>query len=84
MSTGESHLPASLRGAFARFFKSEAMSSILLLMCTIVALFWANSPWSGLYLQILHTKIGFSWGDSKFALSLHHWINDGLMALFFS
>lgn len=61
MSTGESHLPASLRGAFARFFKSEAMSSILLLICTIVALLWANSPWSGLYLQILHTKIGFSW-----------------------
>jgi NhaA family Na+:H+ antiporter len=59
------------------------MSSILLLICTIVALLWANSPWSGLYLQILHTKIGFSWGDSKFALSLHHWINDGLMALFF-
>jgi NhaA family Na+:H+ antiporter len=83
MSTEESHPPTSLRGAFARFFKSEAMSSILLLMCTIVALLWANSPWSGLYLQILHTKIGFSWGDSKFALSLHHWINDGLMALFF-
>ena len=83
MSSGNNSTVSSQRNAFARFFKSEATSSILLLLCTIVALLWANSSRSELYFQILQTKVGVSWGDSKFALSLHHWINDGLMTLFF-
>ena len=70
--------------ASARFFKSEAKGSVLLLICTIAALTWANSPWSDWYFQLVHAKIGFSWNDSKFVLSGEHWINDGLMALFFS
>jgi NhaA family Na+:H+ antiporter len=53
------------------------------LICTLAAFAWANSPWSGSYFQLLHTKIGFSWNDSKFVLSGDHRINDGLMALFF-
>src|SRR3954452_2237281 len=69
--------------ASARFFNSEATGRILLLICTIAALAWANSPWSGLYFRLLDSKIGFTWNDSKFALSWSHWINDGLMALFF-
>lgn len=69
--------------ASARFFKSEATGSILLLICTLAAVTWANSPWSGLYFRLLESKIGFTWNDSKFALSWSHWINDGLMALFF-
>jgi NhaA family Na+:H+ antiporter len=69
--------------ASARFFKSEAKGSVLLLICTIAALTWANSPWSDWYFQLVHAKIGFSWNDSKFVLSGEHWINDGLMALFF-
>ena len=69
--------------AFARFFNSEATGSILLLICTIAALTWANSPWSGVYFRLLHSKIGFTWNDSTFALSWSHWVNDGLMALFF-
>ena len=83
MSSGNNSTVSSQRNAFARFFKSEATSSILLLLCTIVALLWANSSRSELYFHILQTKVGVSWGDSKFALSLHHWINDGLMTLFF-
>ena len=83
MSSGNNTTVSSQRNAFALFFKSEATSSILLLLCTIVALLWANSSRSELYFRILQTKVGVSWGDSKFALSLHHWINDGLMTLFF-
>lgn len=83
MSSGNNSTVSSQRNAFARFFKSEATSSILLLLCTIVALLWANSSRSELYFHILQTKVGVSWGDSKFQLSLHHWINDGLMTLFF-
>jgi NhaA family Na+:H+ antiporter len=76
-------LSAERQSASARFFRSEATGSILLLICTIIALTWANSPWSGSYFQLLRTKIGFSWNGSTFALSWGHWINDGLMALFF-
>jgi NhaA family Na+:H+ antiporter len=69
--------------AFQKFFHSEVSGSLILLACTIIALVWANSPWSESYFDLLHTDIGFSWGDAEFHLSLHHWINDGLMVLFF-
>lgn len=70
-------------GVFARFIKSEVAGSVILLVCTLLALAWANSPWFESYLHLLHTKVGVSWGDAKFALSLQHWINDGLMVVFF-
>jgi len=75
--------PTRKESASARFFKSEATGSILLLICTLAALFWANSRWSGWYFHLLDSKIGFAWNEGKFALSWNHWINDGLMALFF-
>jgi NhaA family Na+:H+ antiporter len=65
------------------FIHSEVTGSILLLACTVVALAWANSPWADTYFHLLHTPVGVSWGTSSFNLSLHHWINDGLMAVFF-
>jgi NhaA family Na+:H+ antiporter len=68
---------------WSRFFHSEATGSILLLICTLTALIWANSPWSGTYFRIVGAKVGFAWNDSKFLLSFNHWINDGLMAIFF-
>jgi NhaA family Na+:H+ antiporter len=75
--------PAGGGGTFATFFRSEAASSILLLAVTVSALAWANSPWSGAYDALLHAKLGVSWGGTTRALSLQHWVNDGLMALFF-
>ncbi len=71
------------RGWFEWFVHSEVTGSILLLTCTVVALLWANSPWAGAYFDLLHTYLGVSWGDASFKLSLHHWINDGLMVIFF-
>ena len=71
------------RGYFEWFFHSEVTGSILLLACTVVALVWANSPWADSYFELLHTYVGVSWGDAAFKLSLHHWINDGLMVVFF-
>ena len=73
----------SFVGYFEWFVHSEVTGSILLLACTITALIWANSPWAGTYNDLLHTYIGVGWGDSVFKLSLHHWINDGLMVIFF-
>ncbi len=70
-------------GMFQRFFRSEASGAIVLVFATILALVWANSPWSASYFDLQHTYIGVSWGDATFQLSLQHWINDGLMVLFF-
>jgi len=74
---------SGFRGAFEYFFHSQVAGSVLLLGCTIIALIWANSPWQEYYEHLLHLRISFSWADSALDLSLHHWINDGLMVLFF-
>jgi len=71
------------RGYFEWFVHSEVTGSILLLACTLIALVWANSPWADSYVDLLHTYVGVSWGDAALQLSLHHWINDGLMVVFF-
>jgi len=73
----------NLKDAFLRFFESEVAGSVVLLGCTIIAMAWANSPWAGLYQQLINTKIGVSWGEASFSLSVQHWVNDGLMAVFF-
>jgi NhaA family Na+:H+ antiporter len=65
------------------FFETEASGGIVLIVATLVALAWANSGFQQSYHDLWHTKIGFGWGDHKLVLDLHHWINDGLMAVFF-
>jgi len=68
---------------FQGFIRDETTASVLLLICTVAALVLANSPWSKAYTTLLHTRIGVSVGDFIFDKDLHHWINDGFMALFF-
>ena len=55
-----------------------------MIIATIAAMFWANSSFYESYHHIWHDyKVGFIWGEIDMVASLHHWINDGLMALFF-
>ncbi|MEI4197766.1 Na+/H+ antiporter NhaA [Roseovarius sp. E0-M6] len=68
---------------FARFLKIEAASGGLLLLAVLVAMALANSPWRGAYLALWETPVGLSFGALDFTRSLRHWINDGLMTLFF-
>jgi NhaA family Na+:H+ antiporter len=68
---------------FARFVHSEVSSSVVLLACTAAALAWANSPWSETYSTVARTRIGVSCAGATFALSVQHWVNDLLMAVFF-
>ncbi len=68
---------------FEEFVHAEASSGLLLMACTIAALVIANTGLYTAYDAILHTKITIGGGDFVISLSLHHWINDGLMALFF-
>jgi NhaA family Na+:H+ antiporter len=65
-----------------RFVHSETSGSILLFAATVVALIWANSPWSASYFALwkLPLKLG---RRPLLSMDLHHWIDDGLMVLFF-
>ncbi|WP_391575343.1 Na+/H+ antiporter NhaA [Aureliella helgolandensis] len=70
-------------GPLRRFLNIEASSGVVLMFCTLVAVVAANSPLSEWYLGLWNTEIGFSFADFEFRHSLKHWINDGLMAIFF-
>jgi NhaA family Na+:H+ antiporter len=72
-----------LIGPFERFMHVEAAGGIVLLACTAIALVLANSRFSDAYLHVWETPVGFHVGGVRVSHSLHHWINDGLMALFF-
>lgn len=66
------------------FIQKEKSGGLVLGISVIVALFLANSPWSKQYFEFLEHKLGFVFnGISFMKLSIHHWINDGLMAIFF-
>ena len=72
-----------LLGPLDRFLHVEAAGGIVLLACTALALALANSPWSESWLHLWHVPLGVAVGGFELRLSLHHWINDGLMAIFF-
>ncbi|OBB09643.1 Na+/H+ antiporter NhaA, partial [Mycobacteriaceae bacterium 1482268.1] len=55
----------------------------LLLLATVIAIVWANSPWAESYWTLLDTHVGFSFGEAHFELTVQHLINDGLMTFFF-
>ena len=56
---------------------------MLLTLVTLMALVWANSPLSESYFQLWHQDVGFDVGPVGMHMDLHHWINDGLMVIFF-
>ena len=70
-------------GALREFIATENASAIVLLAATVVALLWANSPWSDTYEELWGTDLAIRVGDHVLSMDLRHWINDGLMALFF-
>jgi Na+/H+ antiporter NhaA len=65
------------------YFGTEAGGSALLLVATVLALAWANSPWSGSYFSFWSTQASIGVGDLELTLDLRHWVNDAAMALFF-
>lgn len=66
-----------------RFLHIEAVSGIVLLLAAAVALIWANTPMAESYHHLWHTPFSIGVGDMVFSQSLHFWINDALMTLFF-
>jgi NhaA family Na+:H+ antiporter len=72
-----------LSDPFQRFIELETGGAILLLLMTIIAVAWANSPWAATYDHFWHTPVTVGFGHHPLTLSLAHWVNDGLMAIFF-
>jgi Na+/H+ antiporter NhaA len=65
------------------FLRTESGGAGLLLAAAIVALVWANSGWSDSYFRLLGTNAAVNIGSARVSMDLQHWVNDGLMALFF-
>ncbi len=73
----------AIKNPFQRFFKIEASGGIVLLIFTLIALIWANSPWGNYYDRLWESPLTIGLGDFVLSKTLIHWINDGLMAIFF-
>lgn len=72
-----------IRMLAAQFAGLSTSSGLLMLIGVIVALVWANSPWAGTYHALWESHLTIGLGARALDLSLHHWVNDGLIVLFF-
>ena len=68
---------------FQEFAHNSASGGILLIVCTVIALVWANSGWAASYTSLFSTTLTVGFGDGVISKPLILWINDGLMAIFF-
>lgn len=66
-----------------QWFGSDATGGILLLIAAVLAMIAANSPLHHEYEEFLHSVVSFRLNDYTLSKPLHHWINDGLMVIFF-
>lgn len=83
-ATSNRFLPRTFVRPIYRFTQVEAASGIVLLVAAAVALIWANSPWSSAYHHLFEEiHVEFSFGPVHLDETFGHFINDGLMAIFF-
>ncbi len=83
MTKKETKFISKLSDTFKDFFQSSTSGGIVLLVCTAFALTWANSQWSESYFTLWEKHFTIGIGDTALSKTLLHWINDGLMVLFF-
>ena len=76
-------MPSQSPNPFQEFFKSQAAGGILLLVCACAALVAANSGLAHRYHDLWSTRVAIGAGGRDLSLTIHQWINDGLMAVFF-
>ncbi|HEX8333883.1 MAG TPA: Na+/H+ antiporter NhaA [Segetibacter sp.] len=76
-------MAGKFKNLFKGFFESEKVAGLLLIICTIISLSIANSSFGEGYLHFMHLKVDLSFGGASLNYSVEHWINDGLMAIFF-
>lgn len=68
---------------FQDFANKQSSGGVLLIFATAIALVWANSPWGESYAALWNTRLSVGVGDLSISKDLTHWVNDGLMAVFF-
>ena len=68
---------------FKNFFKSEKSAGFILIGCTIISLLISNSNFSNSYIHFWHSNLDLSFFNISLNYSLEHWVNDGLMTIFF-
>lgn len=68
---------------FEAFVHDTKVSGAILFGCVVIAMLIANSPWADSYHRLLETQALIEIGEYQIKGSLHHWVNDGLMVLFF-
>jgi NhaA family Na+:H+ antiporter len=72
-----------VRGALQDFLHDEAAGGIVLVIGAVAALVWANSPFSESYFDLWGQYLTLGWGPIALTENLQHWVNDGLMVVFF-
>ena len=80
---GDPPLAERVLRPFHEFTAAESAGGIVLLACTAVALGWANSPWNASYFSLWERSLSVGFEGAQLTKTLHHWINDGLMVVFF-
>lgn len=68
---------------FDEFLHRQTTAGLLLMGMAVLALILANGPFAEVYSEVLRTYVSIGFGDWSLKMSLHHWINDGLMVFFF-
>ena len=86
-NTGLPPLPdapvARLTRPLVRFMHVESASGVVLLVCTLIAIFAANSPWSEQWASLWSTTLRVGVGGFELAYPARYWVNDALMVIFF-
>ena len=82
-ASSERTIPRLVVRPLREFLDTEAAGGIVLLAATVIALLWANSPWSAAYESLWSTRLGVRLGRFGFSADLLHLVNEGAMALFF-
>src|SRR3982750_2403314 len=74
---------SKFKNLFKGFFDSEKVAGLLLLICTVVSLSIANSSFGDEYVLFMPQKIDLSFSSISLNYTVEHWVNDGLMTIFF-
>ncbi len=81
--SGKTAWARNLASPVRDFLATETGSASVLLVATVLALLWANSPWSHSYQSLWETNLSIRLGGGSISADLRHWVNEGLMTFFF-
>jgi Na+/H+ antiporter NhaA len=81
--TGKTAWARNLTAPVRDYLNTETGGAMVLLAAAVTALVWANSPWSDSYESLWTTRLSIELGSGGISLDLRHWVNEGLMTLFF-